>query len=255
MLTEERFKIILDKIEEKKVVNVSELMELLDTSESTIRRDLNSLDHMGKLKKVHGGATVIEDYNTEDEEIKIREKINVEDKDIIAKYAASIISKNDFVYIDAGTTTDLMIDYITEKRASYVTNSFGHGKKLAQKGFKVYILGGEFKISTEAIVGIEAVQGLIKYNFTKGFFGTNGISRRTGFSTPDIQEAKVKEEAIKRSGKAYILADNSKFNKTSPITFAQIDEAIIITTKLNDDEMKKYTEIVEVIKNDLHSNI
>jgi len=246
MLTEERFKIILDKTQEKKAITVTELIELLDTSESTIRRDLNALHKMGRLRKVHGGATVIEDNNTQDEEIRIREKINIEDKDIIAKYAASLINKNDFVYIDAGTTTELMIDYITEKKASFVTNSIGVAKKIAQKGLKVYILGGEFKISTEAIVGVEAMQGLMKYNFTKGFFGTNGISERTGFSTPDILEAKVKEEAVKRSTKAFILADKSKFNKNSSITFAEIDKAIIITTKLNDDKMKKYAEIVEV---------
>ena len=246
MLTEERFKIILDKTQEKKAITVTELIELLDTSESTIRRDLNALHKMGRLRKVHGGATVIEDNNTQDEEIRIREKINIEDKDIIAKYAASLINKNDFVYIDAGTTTELLIDYITEKKASFVTNSRGVAKKIAQKGLKVYILGGEFKISTEAIVGVEAMQGLMKYNFTKGFFGTNGISERTGFSTPDILEAKVKEEAVKRSTKAFILADKSKFNKNSSITFAEIDKAIIITTKLNDDKMKKYAEIVEV---------
>ena len=248
MLTEERYKIILDKTNEKKAVTVTELMELLDTSESTIRRDLNSLNKMGKLKKVHGGATVIEEYNTQDEEIRIREKINVEDKVKIAKYAASLINKNDFVYIDAGTTTELMIDYIIEKKVSFVTNAIGVAKKLAQKGFKVYILGGEFKLYTEAIVGVEAVQGLMQYNFTKGFFGTNGICERTGFSTPDILEAKVKEEAVKRSSKAYVLADESKFDKNSSITFAKLNDASIITNKVNNEKIKKNTEIVEVNK-------
>ena len=248
MLTEERFKIILTKTNEKKAVTVSELMEFLDASESTIRRDLNALHKMGRLRKVHGGATALEDYNTEDEEIRIREKINVEEKEIIAKYAASLINKNDFIYLDAGTTTELMIDYIIEKKANFVTNSIGVAKKLALRGIKVYILGGEFKISTEAIVGVEAVEGLMKFNFTKGFFGTNGISDKAGFSTPDILEAKVKEEAVNRSAKAYILADKSKFYKNSSITFAQIDKAMIITTKLCDDKIKKYAQVVEVNK-------
>ena len=248
MLTEERFKIILTKTNEKKAVTVSELMEFLDASESTIRRDLNALHKMGRLRKVHGGATALEDYNTEDEEIRIREKINVEEKEIIAKYAASLINKNDFIYLDAGTTTELMIDYIIEKKANFVTNSIGVAKKLALRGLNVYIVGGKFKISTEAIVGVEAVEGLMKYNFTKGFFGTNGISEKAGFSTPDILEATVKEEAVKRSAKAYILADKSKFNKNSSITFAQIDKAMIITTELCDDKIKKYAQVVEVNK-------
>lgn len=248
MLTEERFKIIIDKIQEKKAVKINELMELLDTSESTIRRDLNTLHKMRKINKVHGGATIIEASDTQDEEIKIREKINIEEKEVIAKYAAGLIKKNDFIYIDAGTTTELMISHITENKATFVTNSIGVAKKLAQRGLKTYIIGGEFKISTEAIVGIEAVQGLMKYNFTKGFFGTNGISERTGFSTPDILEAKVKEEAVKRSTKAYILADESKFNKNSSITFAKLNEATIITNKIYNNIIKKYTEILEVNK-------
>lgn len=248
MLTEERFKIIIDKIQEKKAVKINELMELLDTSESTIRRDLNTLHKMRKINKVHGGATIIEASDTQDEEIKIREKINIEEKEVIAKYAAGLIKKNDFIYIDAGTTTELMISHITENKATFVTNSIGVAKKLAQRGLKTYIIGGEFKISTEAIVGIEAVQGLMKYNFTKGFFGTNGISERTGFSTPDILEAKVKEEAVKRSTKAYILADESKFNKNSSITFAKLNDATIITNKIYNNIIKKYTEILEVNK-------
>lgn len=248
MLTEERFKIIIDKIQEKKAVKINELMELLDTSESTIRRDLNTLHKMRKINKVHGGATIIEASDTQDEEIKIREKINIEEKEVIAKYAAGLIKKNDFIYIDAGTTTELMISHITENKATFVTNSIGVAKKLAQRGLKTYIIGGEFKISTEAIVGIEAVQGLMKYNFTKGFFGTNGISERTGFSTPDILEAKVKEEAVKRSTKAYILADESKFNKNSSITFAKLNEATIITNKIYNNIIKKYTKILEVNK-------
>lgn len=248
MLAEERFKIILDKTIERGTVTVTELMEILDASESTIRRDLNALDKLGKLKKIHGGATVVEESNTTDQEIRIREKINIQEKEQIARYAASLITKNDFVYIDAGTTTELIANYITEKKVDFVTNSIGIAKKLSQRGFQVYIIGGKFKISTEAIIGVEAVQGLMKYNFTKGFFGTNAVNKQTGFSTPDILEAKVKEEAIKRSGKAYILADKSKFNKSSSITFARLEDAIIITSKLEDQNMKKNAEILEVNK-------
>ena len=155
---------------------------------------------------------------------------------------------NDFVYIDSGTTTNLIIDYLTERNAVYVTNGINQAKKLISKGFTTYIIGGEVKSSTEAIVGIEAINSLKKYNFTKGFFGTNGISDYRGFTTPDIKEALVKEEAIKRTRNAYILADKTKFNKISCITFAEIDKGVIITTKLEDSKYYNKTEIVEVLK-------
>ena len=77
------------------------------------------------------------------------------------------IAPGDFVYLDAGTTTELLIEYITSHQAVFVTNAISHAKRLAERGFTVYLLGGEFKAVTEAIVGEEAVAALEKYNFTK----------------------------------------------------------------------------------------
>ena len=108
--------------------------------------------------KVHGGATVLNGaYTTKDAKVSEREGLYVEEKRSIAKLAAALIGQEDFVYIDAGTTTERMIDYIANRQAVFVTNAIGHAKKLAEHGCKVYILGGEFKAVTEAIVGEEAV--------------------------------------------------------------------------------------------------
>ena len=74
-----------------------------------------------------------------------------------------------------------MIEFLTETNAVYVTNGISHAARLAAKGFKVFILGGELKATTEAIIGTEALNSLKVYNFTKGFFGTNGISTKSGF--------------------------------------------------------------------------
>lgn len=249
MLSEERFERILEILKNNNTVTVTELVDELDTSESTIRRDLNYLDKQKKLKKIHGGAKALKTiYDGKDDEVVVRQALNVEDKLSIAKYAAKLIKENDCVYIDAGTTTELMIDYITETNAIYVTNGIAHAKKLIHKKCNVYILGGEIKLATEAIVGIEAIDSLKKYNFTKGFFGTNGIHKDSGFTTPDIHEALVKKEAFIKSNEAYILADESKFDHISAITFADIDKGIIITTKLEDKDIEKYTEILEVNK-------
>ena len=169
MLTEERFTRILSILESMGSVTVQQLMTELDASESTIRRDLNTLDANGQLIKVHGGAILKNTaYSTEDDEVMQRRERNKGAKEKIAQYAAGLIGPGDFVYIDAGTTTDLMIDFITARQAVFVTNAITHAKKLAQKGCTVYILGGEFKAITEAIVGEEAVSSVEKYNFTKG---------------------------------------------------------------------------------------
>lgn len=248
MLSEERHKLILEKIEKESVVYLNDLVKYLNTSESTIRRDLTSLDKAGLLKKVHGGATSLKNVNinTTDDIVENRQTLNIDEKLKIAEYAASLIEDNDLVYIDAGTTTELIINFINNTKAIFVTNGIVHARKLIKKNCTTYILGGELKLATEAIVGVETVNSLRKYNFTKGFFGANGVDLERGFSTPDVKEAMVKEEALHRSRERFVLCDKSKFDEISSITFADIKDAKIITTNLENNRYKHQTEILEV---------
>lgn len=247
MLAEERFSKILSIVEEKKSVTVTELTEFLDTSESTIRRDLTALDKRGKLIKVHGGATVTDmEYMTKDSEVSVRQDLNKEEKQRIAQYAAGLIQRKDFVYIDAGTSTECLVEQIAEREAVYVTNGIVHARKLLQKGCRVFLLGGELKKETEALIGAEAVNSLQKYNFTKGFFGANGVHNEYGITTPDLNEAAVKERAFRQCRKTYVLADSSKIGKISLVRFAELKETEILTTALRKGEYQKYKNIVEV---------
>ena len=118
--------------------------------------------------------------------------------------------------------------------------------KISDRGYTVYILGGEFKSTTEAIVGDEAVVTLDKYNFTKGFWGVNGITVKNGFTTPEIKEAMVKKKSMENSKEKYVLADDSKFSQVSSIKFADFEDAVIITNALSNDKYKKYQNIKEV---------
>ena len=247
MLTEERFTRILSILESMGSVTVQQLMTELDASESTIRRDLNTLDANGQLIKVHGGAILKNtSYSTEDDEVMQRRERNKGAKEKIAKYAAGLIEPGDFVYIDAGTTTDLMIDFITVRQAVFVTNAISHAKRLAERGFTVYLLGGEFKAVTEAIVGEEAVAALEKYNFTKGFWGANGVSLQKGFSTPELKEAMVKKKSMENCKECFVLADESKFNQISSVTFAPFEGATVITTGLSLSAYKKCKNVIDV---------
>lgn len=247
MLVEKRQNEILRIVEEYKSITVIELTRMLNASESTIRRDLTEMDKQGLLVKVHGGATTLNlNYRTKDYDVASRKHMNMDEKLEIVKYAATLITHEDFVYIDAGTTTELMIDYITEKNAVFVTNGTVHARKLAERGCNTYILGGQMKFATEAVIGNEAIEGLRKYNFTKGFFGTNGVSKSKGFTTPDIDEAMVKQMAVRQCKDCYILCDRSKFEQISPVTFAGFDEAKIITYMLNDDRYMGCNNILEV---------
>lgn len=247
MLTQERYAKILAILESMGSVTVQHLMTELDASESTVRRDLTVLDANGQLMKVHGGAILKNAvYSSIDDEVIHRKEKNKESKEKIAKYAAGLINPGDFVYLDAGTTTERMIEYITERQAVYVTNAITHAKKLAEQGCTVYILGGEFKAVTEAIVGEEAVVALGKYNFSKGFWGTNGISIQKGFSTPELKEALVKQKSMENCKDCYILADETKFNLISNVTFAPFENATIITTGTLQPKYRTYKNILNI---------
>ncbi|MGN0268496.1 MAG: DeoR/GlpR family DNA-binding transcription regulator [Lachnospiraceae bacterium] len=229
MLTEERRNLIVQKVEEKGSVSVQELMELLGASESTIRRDLNELDRKRLLLKVHGGAVAASGTITSDLMVAEREVLHRETKMEIARYAASLITDDDVVFLDAGTTTGFIPDFLTCTDAVFITNAISHARKLCSMGYQVYMPGGMLKIKTEALIGGQTCQFLGNFHFTKGFFGTNGVTVEEGFTTPDIQEAAVKELALKQSRKRYIVTDSSKFDMISTVRFAGFTDADVIT--------------------------
>ena len=117
---------------------------------------------------------------------------------------------------------------------------------MSQKGYTTYILGGEFKPVTEAIVGEEAIISLDKYNFTKGFWGANGVTKGNGFTTPDVKEAMVKKKSMENCKERFVLADESKFNQISSVTFAPFEGATVITTGLSLSAYKKCKNVIDV---------
>ncbi|MCF0131909.1 MAG: DeoR/GlpR transcriptional regulator [Pseudobutyrivibrio sp.] len=230
MLTEDRYERILELVNENGSVTVSEICDLLEVSESTARRDIVALDQNKKLQKVFGGAVALE-HTMLSAEPTVAQKLMVNEaqKRRIARKAVECIEAEDVVYLDAGTSTGYMIDYINDKSVRICTNSISHAKTLAKKGYKVVLLGGEVKGTTEAIIGSQAMKMLETFHFTKGFFGSNGITKEAGFTTPDSSEALIKELAMKQCRQCFVLADSDKFDVISSVTFAKYTDATIIT--------------------------
>ena len=183
---------------------------------------------------------------THEDQVEIRKEIHTIQKESIGRYAASLIEPEDFVYLDAGTTTASMLPYLEEKKAVYVTNSLEIAMNLTKRGLTTYMIAGKIRQITEAMVGCEAEKSIQNYHFTKGFFGTNGISLDAGYSTPNIEEAQIKRMAMQHTHEAYILADYSKFSVNSSVTFGNLEDAIIITDRLTDKIYKESTKIIEV---------
>ena len=248
MLNQERKKKILEIIEEKGAVSVTELTKMLGASESTIRRDLIELSKKGNINKVHGGATLTNrQFIAQEADDTAKETENTFQKEKIAADCAAQLQNDDFVYIDAGTTTLFMIDRIDSScTASFVTNGIMHAKQMADKGLNVYVLGGKLKKTTQAVVGLMAARSIHNFNFTKAFIGANGVSDTGGFTTPDTEEAFVKAAAMENAFVSYVLADSSKFGKISSVRFAAIDTACIVTDCEPEEVYKKKT-VVKVL--------
>lgn len=250
MLTEERHEEIMRMVNTSGAVSVQELVKTLDISESTVRRDLLTLDQEGRLKRVHGGATALRDdnpYEANMEDLHDKYSFHMEEKRRIAQFAASQIRRGDFVYLDAGSTTEQMAGFLTDVEAVFVTNSLPLAQKLGRTNPKVFILPGRVKGNTESIIGSDMLDMLSRYHFTKGFFGANGITIAQGCTTPDEDEAACKRAAIQQCKKAYVLADESKFGLSSHITFAGLSDVAVITARSKEFfDYRPYQQLTEV---------
>lgn len=245
VLTEERHQIIKQLLEQEAIVKLQDIVEATKASESTIRRDLSQLEAMGELVRVHGGAK--RNFSVELEP-SVKEKLGQYqvEKVQIGKYAAQLIQDNEFVYIDAGTTTLAMLPHIKAKNITVVTNGLEIAQQLLELNVQTILIGGALKPTTLAVIGSVALNQLKQYQFSKVFMGTNGIDPQYGHTTPDIEEASMKRAAISQANQAYILADSSKFNKVSFCRVAALEDAAIITNSLDKALKEKYQQYTKV---------
>lgn len=251
LLAQQRMERILEELSRRESVSVAYLSQAIGVSEATIRRDLTELSQQGKLNKVHGGALPLkepfrEEFRGEEPDMELKRQLHTQEKRRIAQYAASLIENDDVVFLDAGSTVMHMAEYIHAPQATFVTNSIECLQRLPRLGLRTYVLGGVLKPGTLAIIGGEAMEGLRKYNFTKAFLGTNGISLSQGFTTPDPEEAMVKALAADRAKEVWVLADSSKFDTVTATEMFPLNRAAIITDRLKDGRYLDETTVKEV---------
>ena len=248
MLKSERKQIILSQLKQDGFVTLENLTVLLsDTSESTIRRDLDELAADGQLKRVHGGAESIHGLK---EEIANSQKAirNVQEKAKLAGYAADLIKEGDVVFLEASTTNELLIPHLANRQVTVVTNSIHHAVNLVDLGVSTRIVGGKVKHSTDASIGSTAQEQIRQLNFDCAFIGANGVDANY-FTTPDMEEAVIKRTVIANAQKAYVLADTSKLGQITYAKVAEVEKVTIITNASEEEllkELKEKTRVIEV---------
>lgn len=209
MIFEERLDVILATLNKEKKISNRYLTQRLGISESTLRRDLDFLEDEGKIKRVHGGAVLT--INQDELSFSDNELTNLEAKKAIAKKASKLIKDKMLIFIDGGSTTNILIDYIEARDIKVVTNGITHLGKLMERKIPTNILGGEIKIKTGVSLGPIAMEELSNYKFDLAFLGANGFDGDF-YYTADLNEALLKRRAKQMSDVCYVLADSSKEN-------------------------------------------
>jgi DeoR family fructose operon transcriptional repressor len=241
-----RWNAIMRFCQRQEKVEVSEMCETFQVSQATIRRDLQQMEDLGMITRFHGGARLnIEQVN--EPPMMFKTDTNADAKNRVGRLAASLIKDNQMVYIDAGSSTYEMLDFITAKNINIVTIGVPHIVKLTQSKINTIVPGGVIRPSTQAITGIQTLKQLEEMFFDVAFLGVNGIHKLSGFTTSNEQEAEVKAAVMKHSNVSYLLADGSKFDKLYPVKYAKLQDGIV----LSDDIPEVYKDLLEyrIIKN------
>ena len=246
MLKSKRKQLILEKVTKDKFVSLEYLVQALNTSESTVRRDLDELESERKLRRVHGGAESLH-FLQEEESNQEKSIKNIQEKTKIAQKAASLIQEYDVIFIDAGTTNELLVNELHDPSVTVVTNSIHHATKLVERNIPTVIIGGVVKRSTDASIGGVALNQIGQLNLDKAFIGMNGIDDGF-FTTPDMEEGAVKRAILENAKRTYVLADASKLGQTSFAKVAPISRARLITNQTESEVIQKIKEKTEVIE-------
>jgi DeoR family fructose operon transcriptional repressor len=233
--TQDREKIVLEALDQKKKISIDEVTSLLSISLSSARRLFIEMENSGKVVRTHGGIHLVSTKGSEYsfEELESR---NLSAKQQISACAAETMADDDVVYFDSGTTllqlaiaVKARLNAGTLRRIKVITNSFANLEVL-QDSCHVILIGGEYHASRKAFAGYPSEKFVQNFLYKKAFLGADGLDLNEGFMTTDTDTAKLNEVVIKRSDASYVLLDSSKFGLRSFVSYASISEIRAIIT-------------------------
>jgi DeoR family transcriptional regulator, fructose operon transcriptional repressor len=233
---------ILEKLEQAQKVEVTELSKVLEVSEVTIRKDLQELEQLSLLKRVHGGAISV--HRTKwNPSLENRLETQTDSKLAIAKAAIELIHDGDTLILDAGTTTLTLARHLRGRRRNLtiITNSLPVMAELSNSDYDLIALGGMFRQHSLAMIGPLTVANLSKLHADTAFVGATAASLERGLCTPNIIEAETKAAMVKAASDRVALIDYSKLGQASLAPFASwSDIHALITDQPLDNKTMNY---------------
>jgi DeoR family fructose operon transcriptional repressor len=219
MFSEQRQHKILEILRTEQFVRASDLQQMLDASQASIRRDLQTLEDAGLLKRTHGGATGHLTAGFEASLVQKEDRFKAE-KEAIARVAVSLIQDGETVMLDAGSTTLQIAKQLRNRRnIKVVTNAVNIAWELSSSEVEVTVTGGTLRRNTLALVGPLANASLAELHVDKLFLATNGLDLKKGLTSPNLTEAQAKKAMIDSAREVIVVTDHSKFGR---IAFTQV---------------------------------
>lgn len=251
MKAQDRRQSIVRHLDEHNSVRVSELSILYEVTEETIRRDLESLENEGFLKRTHGGAFKVA-FSSEEIEFRVRYMRNRLEKQLIGRKAAELVLRKDAIVLDASTTTLQLANQLKgSKDIAVITHAVKVIMALAgNSNITVIATGGMLEPRTLSFVGPLVENALNTYNVQKAFISCKGLTPDLGITESTDTQAKVKSEIIKSAKEIILLADHDKFGVAALATVAPATaiHKLITDKGTPEEELDKYRQLgIDVI--------
>lgn len=233
MYAEERQQAMAQLVAEHGRLSVAAIAEQFDVTTETVRRDLSTLERMGLVRRVHGGAVPASSLAVIESGLGERDQANTAQKELIAKTALEQLPPpGGTVLLDAGSTTSRLASMLPrDHRLTVITHAVPVAARLAGlPQIDLHLLPGRVRSTTQAAVGADTVTAVNRLRVDVAFLGTNGISVEHGLSTPDQDEAAVKRSIVGAARHVVCLTDSSKVGTDAAIRFAAIEEVDVLVT-------------------------
>jgi len=245
MLVAERYEKIVQLVNDRGSIRVSELSELCQVTEETIRRDLDRLEADGRLRRSHGGAVSVKERNQPETPYFEREIMHAEEKKRIAEEAITRIAQGDRILLDASSTAWYMAAIMPDIPLTVLTNSIKVATELSSKErIEVISTGGLLAQRSLSFVGPLAERSLDAYHVNKVFLSCKGVHLERGISESNELQARIKEKMIGIADEVILLTDASKFGVNAFAHVADLSEVDTILTdrRLSSDVYSRLTE-------------
>jgi DeoR family fructose operon transcriptional repressor len=226
---DERQAEVLRLLRTEQRVESARLADLFGVSAESVRKDLAQLEARQLLRRVHGGAVPCQ--RRQDEPNVASRTDQAEQKLAIARHALRFVPDGGTVLLDAGSTTSRLAELLpTTHELVVYTNAVPVLATLLQRGIAAVSLGGRVRPETMAAVGPLTVSALAGINVDVAFLGTNALSFSRGLTTPDVEEARVKQEMLAAARQRVFLVDTSKFDRESHARHATLQDVDVLVT-------------------------